>query len=114
MCSVGDAPGGISSFSFRMKYFSDVAPGAADLPLKPYGGLSNLKTGENTEELSVIQKIFDDSKLANLANAIMCKPDEFDAVWEKYMSDLKDMGVDKLVADKNKALEIRKKLWGRE
>lgn len=95
---------------YGYQYFTDAFVSPSKLPIRPYGQLETLSMGSD-EDIAVVKKNFDDSKLTNLANAIMCKPEEFDGVWDKYMSDLKDMGVDKLVTVMNQSLDTRKELW---
>jgi putative aldouronate transport system substrate-binding protein len=43
--------------------------------------------------------------------AIMVKPDQFDAVWDSFMKDLEKAGVNKLNQEFTKLVKDRVKLW---
>lgn len=96
---------------YGYKYFTEVYPSSMDLPARIYGDLGSLNTGTD-EDVTVARQQFDDSKLPNLARAIMCAPDKFDATWDAYMKELDDINIDVYVQKANEALQARWKSWG--
>lgn len=96
---------------YDAKYHTDMFPDPQDLEVRPYGQCDSLTFGTD-EEVKVIKQKFDESRLPQLAKAIMCEPEEFDGVWEAYMTELNDMGVDKMVDAVNTSFLNRLEQWG--
>lgn len=96
---------------YGVKYHTEMFPNPLELEVRPYGQCDSLTFGTE-EEIKVIKQKFDESRLPHLAEAIMCTPEEFDGVWDSYMTELDEMGVDKMVDAVSASFVNRLEQWG--
>lgn len=96
---------------YDAKYHTDMFPDPLELDVRPYGQCDSLSFGTD-EEIKVIKQKFDESRLPQLAKAIMCAPEEFDGIWDAYMAELDAIGVDKMVDAVNTSFLNRLEQWG--
>lgn len=95
---------------YGVKYHTDMFPSPLELEVRPYGQCDSLTYGTE-EEIKVVKQKFDESRLPNLAEAIMCAPEEFDTVWDGYMAELDEMGIDAYVDAVNASFLDRLEQW---
>jgi putative aldouronate transport system substrate-binding protein len=90
--------------------YKDFWPDDKEFPVKPYGAAwsINLETGS---EVAVIFQKTQDIMKKRVPEAVMSKPEQFDAVWDAFMSDLEKAGVQKLNEEYTKLVKDRIQLW---
>lgn len=97
--------------NYGFEYFSDIFPKPSELPIMEFGTGNSLPTGESDDTKIAKQKL-QDMRLPHLAKAIMATPEEFDAVWQEYLTDMEAAGKQILEDEINKAYQDRKEAWG--
>ncbi|WP_438446105.1 ABC transporter substrate-binding protein [Gorillibacterium sp. sgz5001074] len=90
--------------------YKDFWPDEKQFPVRKYGvawGMS-LETGSDA---NVIFQKSQDIMKKRIPEAILAKPDQFDAVWDTFMKDLEKANVDKMNKEFSKLVKDRVKLW---
>ncbi|WP_372661821.1 ABC transporter substrate-binding protein [Cohnella sp.] len=96
--------------AYNIKNFKDLYPSEQEFPVRPWGAAWNMNFETGSEANVLFQKCEDIMK-KRIPEAIMVNPDQFDAVWDKFMKDLDKAGVNKLNEEFTKMVKDRVKLW---
>ncbi|UUZ80368.1 ABC transporter substrate-binding protein [Paenibacillus sp. P26] len=96
--------------AYKIKSFKDLWPAKEEFPVRPWGSAWNINIETGSEANLLFQKCEDIMK-RRIPEAILVKPDQFDAVWDGFMKDLEKAGVNKLNQEFTKLVKDRVKLW---
>ncbi|MFE6075225.1 ABC transporter substrate-binding protein [Paenibacillus sp. NPDC057886] len=88
----------------------DLFPNEKDFPVKPWGAVWNLSV-PSEDEINIIANKVKDITWKQIPQAVMAKPEEFDALWNDYQQKLIDAGVEKMEQGFTKYVQDRIKLW---
>jgi len=95
---------------YKAKTFTDLFPQASDFPDRAYGSAGGFQVGK-TDETKVDWKKAQDCVLKDIAAAVLCKPEQFNASWQNFMNDLKDAGIQKVEAEMTQQYKDTLKFW---
>ncbi|WP_255570209.1 ABC transporter substrate-binding protein [Cohnella sp. CFH 77786] len=96
--------------AYHIKSFRELWPSEEEFPVRPWGSAWNINFETGSEANVLFQKCEDIMK-KRIPEAILAEPDQFDAVWDKFMLDLEKAGVNKLNEEFTKLVKDRVKLW---
>ncbi|QLG42341.1 ABC transporter substrate-binding protein [Paenibacillus sp. E222] len=88
----------------------DLFPNEKDFPVKPWGAVWNISVPSD-DEINIIANKVKDITWKQIPQAVMAKPEEFDAIWNDYQQKLVDAGVEKMEQGFTKYVQDRVKLW---
>lgn len=91
---------------YNAKMWSDLFP--KNIPQKMTRDAWTLNV---TDDFSTTFNKYKEIARRAIAEAVLCKPADFDSVWNKFMKDLEANGVRKMEADFSKAYKADSKLW---
>lgn len=90
--------------------YKDFWPSEKEFPVKPWGAAWSISFETGSEANVIFQKSQDIMK-KRIPEAILAKPEQFDAVWDAFMKDLEKINVNKLHQDYTKMVKDRIRLW---
>lgn len=96
--------------AYHIKTYKDLWPSKEEFPVKPWGSAWNINIETGSEANVLFQKCEDIMK-RRIPQAIMAKPDQFDAIWDTFMKELEKAGVNKLNEEFTKLVKDRVNLW---
>ncbi|KQX48692.1 ABC transporter substrate-binding protein [Paenibacillus sp. Root444D2] len=96
--------------AYKIKNFKDLWPSEKEFPVRPWGAAWNINM-ESGSEVNVLFQKCEDIMKKRIPEAILVKPDQFDAVWDNFMKDLEKAGVNKLNQEFTRLVKERVKLW---
>ncbi|WP_256984554.1 MULTISPECIES: ABC transporter substrate-binding protein [Paenibacillus] len=88
----------------------DLFPNEKDFPVKPWGAVWNI-SAPSDDEINIIANKVKDITWKQIPQAVMAKPEEFDAIWNDYQQKLIDADVEKMEQGFTKYVQDRVKLW---
>jgi len=88
----------------------DLFPNEKDFPPKPWGAAWNISVPSD-DEIKVIENKVKDITWKVIPQAVMSKPEQFDAIWDDYQQQLVQAGVEKMEQGFTKYVQDRVKLW---
>nr|WP_154892691.1 ABC transporter substrate-binding protein [Paenibacillus xylanexedens] len=88
----------------------DLFPNEKEFPSKPWGAVWNISV-PSEDEVNIISSKVKDITWKQIPQAIMAKPEEFEAIWNDYQQMLIDAGVEKMEQGFTKYVQDRVKLW---
>ncbi|MET3938002.1 putative aldouronate transport system substrate-binding protein [Paenibacillus sp. PvP094] len=88
----------------------DLFPNEKEFPAKPWGAVWNISV-PSEDEINIISSKVKDITWKQIPQAIMAKPEEFEAIWNEYQQMLIDAGVEKMEQGFTKYVQDRVKLW---
>ncbi|MEO2205133.1 ABC transporter substrate-binding protein [Paenibacillus pabuli] len=88
----------------------DLFPNEKDFPAKPWGAVWNISV-PSEDDINIISSKVKDITWRQIPQAIMAKPEEFEAIWNDYQQMLIDVGVEKMEQGFTKYVQDRVKLW---
>ncbi|TYP77492.1 ABC transporter substrate-binding protein [Paenibacillus methanolicus] len=96
--------------AYKVKSYKDLWPSEKQFPVKPWGSAwtINMETGS---EANVIFQQCQAIVKKRITQAILSKPEQFDAIWDDFMKELEKAGVEKLNEAYTKLVKDRVKLW---
>ncbi|MGF7030870.1 putative aldouronate transport system substrate-binding protein [Paenibacillus mucilaginosus] len=96
--------------AYNIKSYKDLWPSEKEFPDKPWGAVWNINMETGSEENVIFQQCKDIVK-KRITQAILAKPEQFDAIWDDFMKELEKAGVEKLNEAFTKLVKDRVKLW---
>jgi putative aldouronate transport system substrate-binding protein len=90
--------------------YLDLWPQADEFPVKAWGAAWNIPK-ETGSEVDVLAKKADEIMKKRIPEAIMAKPEQFDAIWDNFMKDLDKMGIQKVNEHMTQLVKDRVELW---
>ncbi|GAF65476.1 ABC transporter substrate-binding protein [Bacillus sp. TS-2] len=96
--------------SFGVSMWKDLYPPKEAFPVKPWGSAFNLSIDPNSQLAVINQKALEIVK-ERIPEVILVEPSEFDSVWETFMNELLDIGIEKAEEEYSRLIKERMKLW---
>ncbi|QYR23252.1 ABC transporter substrate-binding protein [Paenibacillus sp. sptzw28] len=90
--------------------WKDLFPKEDEFPVKPWGAAWNISVPGDSE-VTVLAAKMKDITWKRIPEAILAKPEQFDAIWDAYMKDLDKAGVTKLEQGYGELVKARVELW---
>jgi putative aldouronate transport system substrate-binding protein len=90
--------------AYGKNMWKDFYPSKEELPKSDWGDAWQINIPQNSN-LSVIYNKCNSIMKASIPRAVLCKPSEFDGVWDSVMKELKDVGVEQANKDFTKLVE---------
>ncbi len=91
--------------------WKDLFPKEDEFKLKPWGALWNIPIPSESD-LVVLEEKLKNITWKRIPEAILAKPEQFDALWDKYMQEIEAAGVEKAEQLRQELLNERLALWG--
>ncbi|MBO2942414.1 ABC transporter substrate-binding protein [Paenibacillus sp. F411] len=95
---------------YDAKLWMDLFPSVDEFPVKEYGAAWQINIPQDSNANVILQRIFDLVK-KRAPEAIMAKPEEFDAIWDAMLQEIDKAGRAELEETFNELLADRYKLW---
>jgi putative aldouronate transport system substrate-binding protein len=96
--------------AYNVTTYGDLWPKKEEFPVRPYGAAWGIPMETGSELLEIFNRTADIMK-KRVPEAILAKPEQFDAVWSAFMVDLDKAGVQKMNQLETKLIKDRIKLW---
>jgi len=96
---------------YGVRGFNMLYPSSSEVTESPFGAAWTLAIGK-TEDTEVILKKAEEITLKAIARAVLAKPAEFDAEWDKFMKEIEDINIALLEAEVTALVAERMQLWG--
>lgn len=96
--------------AYGVETWKDLFPDEEAFPVKPWGAAWNITVPADSE-LNVTIKRSSDIMRKRVPEAILAEPEEFDAVWEQFMNDLEDAGIEEAEEQYTELVQNRVQLW---
>ena len=98
--------------NYDVELWSDLYPGAEEFDIKPWGAAYNLAIPGDSD-LDVVNKRMLDITTKRIPEAILAKPEDFDAIWDEFMLDLEKVGVEEAEAEYTQIIKDTVELWSK-
>ncbi|QGQ98911.1 extracellular solute-binding protein [Paenibacillus psychroresistens] len=95
---------------YNVKTWKDLFPNESEFPVKPWGAAWNI-TVPNESEVTVLANKMKDITWKRIPEAILAKPEKFDALWDAYQAALIKADVEKMEKGYSEMVKARVKLW---
>jgi putative aldouronate transport system substrate-binding protein len=99
--------------AYGVKNWKELFPQEDEFPIKPWGAAWNLSVPGDSE-LAVLQEKMKEITWKRIPEAILAKPEQFDAIWDDYQAQLIKAGVEKMESEYQKLVDARLELWNAE
>ncbi|KKI92401.1 ABC transporter substrate-binding protein [Bacillus sp. SA1-12] len=96
--------------NYDAELWKDLYPSTDEFPVKPWGAAYNLSIPAGSK-LEVTNKKMLDITFKRVPEAILADPKDFDGVWDQFMKDLKNAGVEKAEEEFTKIVKDTVELW---
>jgi putative aldouronate transport system substrate-binding protein len=96
--------------AYGIELWCDLFPALDTIPKSPWGIGYLINYPANSKAASIAQTI-GDINTKSIVKAMLAKPDDFDAVWAKYLADLDVAGVSEMEKEKNLQVESKIRLF---
>ncbi|GIQ70608.1 extracellular solute-binding protein [Xylanibacillus composti] len=97
--------------AYGKEFWKDFFPDEEEFEVSPWGRAWNLNIPADSE-YTVIKAKFDELVDKRIAEAVLAKPEEFDAIYDAMLDDFERIDVPKMEAEFSKHLKARLDLWG--
>lgn len=95
---------------YNAKTWKDLFPPAKDFPVIPWGQAYNINY-PSTSDLGVRFTKIEQIAEEDIPKAILAKPADFNNEWNKFLTDLKNAGVNKMDQEYSQLVKARVQLW---
>ncbi|MBD3922307.1 ABC transporter substrate-binding protein [Paenibacillus sp. PR3] len=96
--------------AYNATTWMDLFPNEDQFPIKAWGAAWNIAVPSD-DEVNILANKMKDITWKWIPQAVMAKPEEFDAIWDKYQKTLVDAGVEKMEKGFTRYVQDRVKLW---
>jgi putative aldouronate transport system substrate-binding protein len=94
--------------------WADLYPARDEFPVKPYGVLWSMNNSKlDDPEIKAKDNRILEIGYRRIIEAILAPQDQFDAIYDKYIEEIKAAGLDDVTRAYQEALDERLELWGR-
>ncbi len=97
--------------AYGASIWKDLFPKEEEFKMKPWGALWNIPIPSESD-LVVLEEKLKNITWKRIPEAILAKPEQFDALWDKYMKEIEAAGVEKAEQLRQQLLNERLALWG--
>ena len=96
--------------AYKVTMWKDLFPPTSDFKVPPYGAVWQISTLPE-EDVTVIRKKADDYCEKAIPQAILADPSKFDAAWDKIITDLKAINIEKANKEMTNKVKEKIELW---
>jgi len=96
--------------NYDAELWSDLYPSADEFDVKPWGAAYNIPIPGDSD-LDVINQRMLDITMKRVPEAILAKPEEFDDIWNEFMQDLEEVGVEEAEEEYTQLIKDTVELW---
>ena len=96
--------------AYGVRGFNLLFPPQSAVPESAFGAAWTLPIGQ-TEDAKVIQQKAEEITLKAVARAVLAKPEDFDAEWDKFMQEIEGINIGLLEAEVTGLVAERMELW---
>lgn len=93
--------------------WKDLFPSEDEFPIRPWGAGFQLSWASDSE-LNIIFQRCNELMRQYVTDAILAEPEQFDAIWDEFMSALIEADVEQMEAEVTALIKERVALWGNE
>ncbi|MFK3937807.1 ABC transporter substrate-binding protein [Alkalihalobacillus sp. NPDC078783] len=97
--------------AYDAELWKDLYPQEDEFPPKPWGAAYNIAVPSGSNLELILQRCLDLTK-RKVPEAILASPDDFDRVWDEFMSELESAGVEEAEKEYTELIKNRVELWG--
>lgn len=97
--------------TYDAELWKDLYPQEDEFTPKPWGAAYNISVPSGSNLELILQRCLDITK-RKVPEAILANPDDFDRVWDEFMSELESAGVDEAEKEYTELIKNRVELWG--
>lgn len=97
--------------AYDAELWKDLYPQEDEFTPKPWGAAYNISVPSGSNLELILQRCLDITK-RKVPEAILANPDDFDRVWDEFMSELESAGVDEAEKEYTELIKNRVELWG--
>lgn len=90
--------------------WKDLYPTKEEFPVKPWGAAYNIPVESGSQLELIMQRCLDIVK-KRIPEAILASPDDFDDIWDAFMNDLEEAGVEEAEKAYTELVRERVELW---
>lgn len=98
--------------AYGVELWQDLFPLADEFPVKPWGAAYNISIPANSELQTHNQRALDITKQL-VPKAILENPNQFDAVWDEFMTSLENANIEKAEEEYTKLIQEKVELWSK-
>ncbi|MDY7222475.1 ABC transporter substrate-binding protein [Halalkalibacterium halodurans] len=96
--------------NYGVEMWKDLYPAKEEFPVKPWGAGWNI-TVESGSQLELINQRCRDIMKKRVPEAILASPEDFDDIWDAFMNDLEQAGVEEAEKAFTELVQERVELW---
>ncbi|MCM2674184.1 ABC transporter substrate-binding protein [Alkalicoccobacillus plakortidis] len=96
---------------YGAELWKDLYPQEDEFPAKPWGAAYNMAVPSGSSLELTLQRCLDIMK-RKVPEAILADPNDFDKVWDEFMSELEAAGVEEAEKEYTELIKNRVELWG--
>ncbi|MBD3922298.1 extracellular solute-binding protein [Paenibacillus sp. PR3] len=98
---------------YGIDHWKDLFPSEEEFQPRAYGAAYTMSL-PNDDPAVILGAKMKDITWKRIPQAVMSKPEQFDAIWDAYMADLEKAGVEEMEASYTKHIQDRIKLWSNQ
>lgn len=95
--------------NYGVEMWKDLYPQKEEFPVKPWGAGFHINP-QDQEIIAIEQRVLDIVK-QRIPEAILAAPEEFDAIYDKFLEEIDAAGAEKAEAEKTRLIRERVELW---
>lgn len=96
--------------NYDVEMWKDLYPTKEEFPVKPWGAAYNIPVESGSQLELIMQRCLDIVK-KRIPEAILASPDDFDDIWDAFMNDLEEAGVEEAEKAYTELVRERVELW---
>ncbi|MDQ0205739.1 ABC transporter substrate-binding protein [Alkalicoccobacillus murimartini] len=96
---------------YGAELWKDLYPQEDEFPAKPWGAAYNMAVPSGSSLELTLQRCLDIMK-RKIPEAILADPNDFDKVWDEFMTELEGAGVEEAEKEYTELIKSRVELWG--
>lgn len=96
--------------AYGVELWKDLYPQMDEFPVKPWGAAYNISIPANSNLKVLNQRAVDTAK-KRVPESVLASPENFDKVWEDFMSDLEKIKVDEAEKEYTQLIKEKLELW---
>ncbi|CAM3564004.1 ABC transporter substrate-binding protein [Marinicrinis lubricantis] len=96
---------------YGVERWIELWPQRDEFPVKPWGAAWNISTPTDTD-YAVLYKTMEEITRRRIPEIILAEPAEFDALWDEYMTEIEENGVEKMEDEYETFVKARIEHWG--
>lgn len=96
---------------YGIERWIELWPQREEFPVKPWGAAWDISYPSDSE-LAVLYKTMEEITWRRIPEVVLADPADFDRIWDEYMAELENKGVEKMEKEYEKYVKARIEHWG--